>query len=224
MKQEPLASARAHAAIAAYGRLAPRYDRRWAYYIDATVRETLARVAVRPTARVLDVGCGTGALLAALAAVAPGTARCGVDASPEMLAIARQRLGDGAALRESPAERLPFPDASFELVVSTSAFHYFRDPGAALAEMQRVLVPAGRLVVTDWCDDFLVCRLCDLWLRAFDRAHFRTYGRNECGRLLARAGFDAIRIDRYKIDWLWGLMTATATAPGRPHAHDSGNA
>src|SRR5205809_6019798 len=50
-----------------YARLAPGYDRRWSSYIQAGVRGTLARLGARPAGAVLDVGCGTGALLAALA-------------------------------------------------------------------------------------------------------------------------------------------------------------
>ncbi len=76
--------------------------------------------------------------------------------------------------------------------------------------MARVLRPNGRLVVTDWCDDYVACRICDLWLRLFNRAHFRTYGEKQCRQLLEQAGFTAVRVDRYKINWLWGLMTAAA--------------
>jgi SAM-dependent methyltransferase len=92
-------------------------------------------------------------------------------------------------------------------------FHYLRAPRAALAEMRRVLRPGGEAIVTDWCDDFLACRVCDALLRAFSRSHFRTYGREECGRLLVDAGLIDVRVEAYKVDWLWGLMTARATKP-----------
>jgi len=163
------------------------------------------------TGDILDVGCGTGALLAALASSCPGARLAGVDLSPEMLAIAAAKLGGAAELREAGAEALPFADAEFDIVVSTSVFHYLRDPHAALAEMKRVLRPGGEAVVTDWCDDFVACRVCDAFLRIFNRSHFRTYGREECGRMLTDAGFAGMRVEAYKVDWLWGLMTATGT-------------
>ena len=127
-----------------------------------------------------------------------------------MLKVARKRLDEAVLLEQSQAESLPFSDASFDVVVSTNAFHYFRNPLGALEEMARVLRPNGRLVVTDWCDDYVACRICDLWLRLFNRAHFRTYGKKQCSQLVEQAGFTAVRVDRYKINWLWGLMTAVA--------------
>jgi len=197
-----------NAVVERYARLAPRYDRRWSFYTDATLRETLSRLDLRADESLLDVGCGTGALLEALSASMPGARLSGVDPSPEMLELAREKLGEGAVLKPGRAESLPFPDRHFDVVVSTNAFHYFRDPLGALEEMSRVSRPRGRLVITDWCDDYIACRICDLWLRVFDRAHFRTYGREQCRRFLDQAGFVVDRVDRYKINWIWGLMTA----------------
>ena len=196
-----------------YARLAPRYDSRWAAYVEASVRETLSRLDLASTGALLDIGCGTGALLGAVAAASPGVALTGADPSPEMLAVARQRLGAAATLECAPAERLPFADGAFDIVVSTSALHFFRRPDAALAEAGRVLAPGGRIVVTDWCRDYLTIRLLDLYLRVFNRAHWRAYSAAECRRLLADAGFEAIAIERYKISPLWGMMTATARKP-----------
>ena len=94
-------------------------------------------------------------------------------------------------------------------------FHYIRQPEAALAEMVRVLRTGGALVITDWCDDYLACRICDWYLRVFNAAHFRTYRVQECRELLNKAGAMHVEFDRYKITWLWGLMTATARKPDR---------
>jgi hypothetical protein len=76
-----------------------------------------------------------------------------------------------------------------------------------------VLRSGGRLVITDWCDDFLACRLCDRVLRLLDPAHQRTYGRAECGGFLETMGFLDVRVERYRSTWPWGMMTATARAP-----------
>lgn len=194
-----------------YRRLAPEYDQRWSFYVQASVRETMARLRLRPGSRVLEVGCGTGALLEQVARACPDCAITGVDPVPEMLAVARRRLPERVALSQAWAEKLPFGAAGFDLLVSCNMFHYIRQPREALAEMRRVLRPGGELVITDWCDDYLACRLCDAYLRITSPAHFRMYGRDDCVGLLEASGFPGATVDRYKISWMWGLMTANAT-------------
>ena len=104
---------------------------------------------------------------------------------------------------------MPFADQSFDVVVSTSAFHYFRSPLRALSEMRRVLKVGGHVVITDWCHDYLACRVCDLALNRFNRAHFHTYRASECASLLANAGLAEVSTETYRINWFWGLMTLT---------------
>jgi SAM-dependent methyltransferase len=97
--------------------------------------------------RVLDVACGTGALTVAVAdRVSPGGAALGLDANPEMLAVARRKHAH-IEWRDGRAESLPFADASFDAVVSQFGLMFFDDRVAALREMQRVLRPGGRLAV-----------------------------------------------------------------------------
>jgi ubiquinone/menaquinone biosynthesis C-methylase UbiE len=199
------------AVIAEYARLASEYEAKWSFYVKATTRETLARVSLRPADRLLDLGCGTGALLRRLSETHPAALLSGLDPVPEMLTVARRRLPPEVELVEGWAERLPFASERFDVVVSCNMFHYVQRPADALREMNRVLRPGGRLVITDWCDDYLACRLCSLYLRLFRNAHFRIYGRQECSDLLREAGYGHVAVDRYKINWLWGLMTATVT-------------
>lgn len=195
---------------AEYQRLAGEYEHRWCFYIGATTRETLARLIIRPGDRVLDAGCGTGALLKGLMEMCPQARLSGIDPVPEMLAIARAKLPEAVELRQAQAEQLPFGDESFDAVLSCSVLHYIRQPAAAVTEMKRVLRRGGQLVITDWCRDFVSTRLCDFYLRLFNAAHFKTYRIGEVESLLAIAGFSSIEIQAYKINRLWGLMTATA--------------
>lgn len=193
-----------------YGALASEYDRKWAGYVEATIRETLRRMPLSPGDRILDVACGTGALLRAVAASDVPVTLAGVDATPEMLEVASAQLGPSAELKHAPAESLPFEDGAFDTVVTTNALHFFRRPENALSEMWRVTKPGGRVVITDWCGDFVFCRICDRVLRVFSPAHHLVYDTRRCRELLQDAGFQSIDIEKYKITWLWGLMTATA--------------
>ena len=140
--------------VAAFGERAQGYDEGWRgrmhhQIADGTV--DLALTCVPAPKRILDVGCGTGYLLSRLAARAPqAEVLAGIDAAPAMIEVA----GDAAAddrLRfvVGTAERLHWPAASFDLVVSTTSFDHWADQRAGLAQCARVLAPGGCLVLAD---------------------------------------------------------------------------
>jgi ubiquinone/menaquinone biosynthesis C-methylase UbiE len=95
---------------------------------------------------VLDVGCGTGLLTTRLRKALPGASVAGVDFSAGMLAQAAARA-PGAPWARGDALRLPIAGGRIDAIVSTEAFHWFPDQAAALAEMRRVLVPGGVVLV-----------------------------------------------------------------------------
>jgi SAM-dependent methyltransferase len=103
---------------------------------------------------ILDIGCGAGvdAIIAARLA-GPSGSVTGIDLVPEMLARASEnaRLAgvDNLTFQESSAEQLPFPDNSFDLVISNGAFNLVVDKVKALSEVFRVLKPGGRFLLAD---------------------------------------------------------------------------
>ncbi|MCT7377256.1 class I SAM-dependent methyltransferase [Chelativorans salis] len=106
-----------------------------------------AEAGVQKGDRVLDVACGTGALTLAAAEIAgPSGSIVGLDANPEMLAVARRKPVQ-IEWMEGTAEALPLPDNDFDAVVSQFGFMFFEDKPQALREMMRVLKPGGRLAV-----------------------------------------------------------------------------
>jgi ubiquinone/menaquinone biosynthesis C-methylase UbiE len=97
--------------------------------------------------RILDAGCGSGPLVAALRD--RGAIVTGIDKSAGMLEQARRRLGDNADLQVAElGSPLPFPDGEFDDVTASLVLHYLQDWGPALDELRRVLKPSGRLIVS----------------------------------------------------------------------------
>jgi len=115
-----------------------------AYYERPAMLALAGDVAGR---RILDAGCGSGPLFAALRD--RGAIVTGFDSSAGMLELARRRLGDGADLRVADLGRpLPFPDGAFDDVIASLVLHYLEDWTAPLAELRRVLKPGGRLIAS----------------------------------------------------------------------------
>jgi ubiquinone/menaquinone biosynthesis C-methylase UbiE len=155
----------------------PTFDARTAarlgriYMAPAIVEQrarTRAALAARPGERGLDVGCGPGLLAAELARDVGAQGRIvALDRSADMLAAARERVGDlRVAFVRTDAAALPLAGAGFDFVVAVQVYLYVPAVAAALGEAARVLRPGGRLVVVD--TDWDSC----VWLTA-DRARHR---------------------------------------------------
>jgi ubiquinone/menaquinone biosynthesis C-methylase UbiE len=148
---------RAAAAAAYFKANAPEWERIRALHapekdVEAAI---VSRMTARPISNLLDAGTGTGRMLELLA---PHAHRAvGVDVSPDMLAIARDRLLrddiKNAQVRLADTYRLPFASGGadgFDAVLFHQVLHYLDDPGAAVAEAARVMAPGGCLLVADF--------------------------------------------------------------------------
>ena len=197
-----------------YNRLAHIYDWRWGRYTSNTLSFFKAWAEIPIAAVVLDIACGTGELERLLLNDDPNRAIVGVDISEQMLAQARQKLSGYANLsfQQAIASQLPFPDQSFDIVVSANALHYFPEPEMALKEIKRVLKPQGSVVILDWCKDFLLCRVGDWILKRLDSAYQQCYTEAELHDLLNDAGFHIARVQRVRFDVVWGLMAVSAVS------------
>jgi len=124
---------------------------------DAVLRRRLARTALAPARgeRILDVGCGPGFFCTELLEEVGEHGRVtGLDASPQMLALARRRCAEreNIAFAEADATSLPVDDASFDAALCVQVLEYVADYSKALAELHRAVRPGGRVLVwdTDW--------------------------------------------------------------------------
>ncbi|MGH3211975.1 MAG: class I SAM-dependent methyltransferase, partial [Trebonia sp.] len=131
-----------------------------------------------------------------------GAAVTGIELSPAMLAIARQRaadLGRDVTLREADAEHLPFGDASFDTVTCALALCTIPSPAAAIGEMRRVLAPGGRLLLLDHTGSTWPPLYAAQWLA--ERITIRTAGEHFTRRqlpLVTAAGFQVMETERLK--------------------------
>jgi SAM-dependent methyltransferase len=133
------------------GKLWGRRSRDWAELQEKVIlpahRRVFERLAPSPGSALLDVGCGAGGPSALAASL--GCRVHGLDASAELLEIARERVPDGD-FRLGELLSLPWPDATFDYVTGFNSFQYATDPVAALAEARRVLRPGGKVGIVVW--------------------------------------------------------------------------
>ena len=141
----------------------------WAFFapLEAITTISAARLAkharIHAGQRVLDAACGTGVV--ALTAARAGARVTGLDLTPELLERARQNsqiAGLDIDWHEGDVEELPFPDASFDVVVSQFGHIFAPRPAVAIAQMLRVLKPGGTIAFSTWPPELFVGRMFQL--------------------------------------------------------------
>lgn len=208
---------------AEFGRQAAAMAEAPAFRAADVLRRIRRALGPAPLGRVLDVACGPGLVLEALAGEAEALA--GVDATPRMLALARTRLATRLAeagaprlrLQAGQAEALPFPAACFDAVVTRLGLHHLEDPAAALREMRRVLRPGGRLVVADLATSSHPeeAALHEAIERLRDPTHVRLLSRDALVGAVEEAGFAVARVEAFAQARRFAEWAAVVAAPER---------
>ncbi len=171
---------------------------------------------LKPSDRVVDLGCGAGHTAFALAPHCASVAA--VDLTAEMLAVAaglaKERGLSNVTFHEADVSRLPFADGSFEVAACRYCAHHFDDPGQALSEAARVLITGGRFVLVDTVAPETPA--LDTFVQVFeflrDISHVRDMRASEWIRLLGVHGFSAEVRHRAPIvldgaDWVKRMQT-----------------
>lgn len=147
-----------------------------------------------PTYRALDIGCGTGTLLATLASDQAAEQLVGLDFSPEMVSRTARKFAEGPfadklAAVNADAERLPFADNAFDIITCCNSFHHYPHQPRAVAEVHRVLRPHGRVILIDGFRDNVVgWVIFDVVVETIEK-HVHHCAWSEVRRMFADAGF-----------------------------------
>lgn len=130
-----------------WGRRAQDYAEMTEPLMHGFFSEVLDELDVGPGVTLLDIGCGSG--VAAAIAAGHGAIVTGLDATPELLEIARERV-PGADFWTGDMEQLPYPDDTFDIVTGFNSFQYAASPVNALTEARRVTRPGGLVMIATW--------------------------------------------------------------------------
>jgi SAM-dependent methyltransferase len=146
--------------------------------------------------RCLEVGCGGGRLLERV--LAAGGRAAGVDHSPDMLELSRKRnrgaVETGALeLKLADAEQLPWPDATFSVLLSANTFFFIERPERALAEFYRVLAPGGRIVVATVPCPLPSPSLRNWWVYVWG-SQMHVYDDEQMRAMVEHAGFNGVAV------------------------------
>ena len=131
---------------------AAEYDQRDTYYYSQNGKISCRYIAEQirelPYGSLLDVGCGTGYLMELLTKQRPAR-YCGVDLSDEMIRVAKEKQIDSAEFVVCSADKLPYPDETFDIVTCSQSFHHYPYPEKAMQEARRVLKSGGLYILSD---------------------------------------------------------------------------
>ena len=181
-----------------YNWLTPLYDSvmRWGMHEDQFKSDLIRLAQIKPGMRVLDLGCGTATLTIKIKQAFPGAEVVGLDGDARVLEIGRakaQKAGVNIILDQGMSFDLPYPDHSFDRVLSSLVFHHLttHNKQRTMAEVLRILRPGGELHIADFGKPNTTwARLISLFMARLEEASDNFKGRLPV--LLQAAGFDQV--------------------------------
>lgn len=163
-------------------------------FCSLTYEGVMQRIKTQPFNSILDVGCGTGAILSLVISEYKDIQACGIDLSEKMIEKSAELLGRSVQLIVGDSDNLPWADNSFDLVVCNSSFHHFPEPLKVLKEIRRVLNSNGKIIIADpwWSKPkrFFINLFLDSPFNYL--GDVKIYSETETRKLLTECGFISI--------------------------------
>jgi len=186
-----------------YDNLAATYESRWLNFNAAVRRWVMDRFPDSATGSVIDLGCGTGAMLRMVHERRPAMKLTGIDISPDMLAIARRDVPEATLIEDDITTA---PREAFDVVLSLNILHHLDDAAAHLAMIKQLCKAGGTAFLCDFSIDTMRMGIADGWWRLSHPAYRKGFSAVRLRRMIGDTGL-AIR-DRaiLKPDWFWRLQ------------------
>ena len=192
-----------------YDALASGYESRWNKFNEVVRGWVLARFSEIREGMVLDLGCGTGAMLKIIHEKYPELKLAGVDASSQMLAQARKIVPE-AVLTEGDIEE--GVTGRFDVILSLNVLHHLRDPAAHLLRLKELSKSGGRIYLCDFSIDTIRIGISELWWRFFHQAHRRAFHPQKLRAMISAAGLAIKDSEILKPDSFWRLQIYELTS------------
>ena len=163
-------------------------------FVEPMYDDLIEEIQKLPSGKILDVGCGNGNLFTYL----PDDRYelFGVDFSNNMIAEAENRCGDTATFMVADAEKLPFDDDSFDMIICNASFHHYIHPTAVLMEMNRVLKDDGKILIGDPYIPTIIRPMMNILTRFSDKGDYHFYGEDEMRELFLKNGLSPVSFKR----------------------------
>jgi ubiquinone/menaquinone biosynthesis C-methylase UbiE len=171
---------------------AEKYDDKYkTFFIHPMQEKIVSVIDLKENQRLLDVGCGTGRALRYASNLVNGQGEFyGIDLSAKMIEISKAKASgyDNMLFYKANAEKLPFADNFFNLIMCSNSFHHYYNPDIVLNEMYRVLQPKGRIYILDGTTDGIISRIIDSLARKIEKGHVKMYSTREYREFFNKTG------------------------------------
>lgn len=161
-------------------------------YPKISCRDVAQRLKYSEYQSLLDIGCGTGYLIDMLQKQKSAD-YYGLDLSPEMLKVAKNKLSGSVELIEGYSDSLPYKDSSFDVVTCIQSFHHYPKPEKAMAEAYRVLKPGGLYIISDTgmgnYPKFIYSIYNNFIVKKLNTGDYAAYSKRDIRNLMTSSGF-----------------------------------